>query len=118
MTPKNAAREVSTTRSRKQPTGTADTAANTSKVRVRKGCLSRYWPTGDFMKATTCGQRGRAGLNAMSEPQIDEFTRAIGSISQGYKVGRPIGKKSRIINLPRHELPQQQLKAAVDRGQV
>ena len=74
MTPTKAAREVSTTRSRKTPTGTADTAANTSKVRVRKGCLSRYWPTGDFIKATTCGQRRRERLNVMSEPQADEFT--------------------------------------------
>ena len=42
MTPTEAAREVSTTRSRKKPTGTADIATNTSKVRVRKGCRSRY----------------------------------------------------------------------------
>lgn len=59
MTPTKATRKVSTTRSRKNPTGTADIAANTSKVRATKGCLSRYWPTGDFIRATTCGQRKR-----------------------------------------------------------
>ena len=37
-------------------------------------------------------------------------------MSQGHKVGRPAGKKSTIIILPRYELPQQQLKAAVDKG--
>lgn len=60
MTPTKAAREVSTTRNRKNPTGTADRATNTSKVRAVKGCLSRYWPTGDFIKATTCRQRRKS----------------------------------------------------------
>lgn len=59
MTPTKAAREVSATRSRKKPTGMADTATNTSKVRATKGCLSRYWPAGDFRKATICKQRGK-----------------------------------------------------------
>lgn len=60
MTPTKAAREVRTTRSRKKPTGTADITTNTSKVRAAKGWRSKYWPTGDFMKATTCGQRRKS----------------------------------------------------------
>lgn len=60
MTPTRAAREVSVTRNRKNPTGTADSEINTSKVRAVKGCLSRYCPTGDFIKAITCRQRRKS----------------------------------------------------------
>ena len=56
-----------------------------------------------------------AGLNVISELQVDGPVQAVESTTRGHRVEQLISKKSTITILPRHESPWQQLKAAMDR---
>lgn len=54
ITPIQAITAVVTTKTRKNPTGIADTAINIRSDKATKGWSSKYWPTREFIKATTC----------------------------------------------------------------
>lgn len=55
ITPIQAIMAVATTKNTKNATGIADTAINISSDKATKGWSSKYWPTREFINATTCG---------------------------------------------------------------